>query len=175
MFTLQAATLTVLAICYVFFLIKDTRGPWAENNHEQSFDCLGAFSIQNVVDVFKTCFKKRDHYIRSIFILLLLATLSWLATVVPGGSLVYLFTILKFHWTAQKYTVWVAVTNLATSFATFAAMAVLSYKMKIHDALIGVVGAFFGGVVNLIQAFAIYPWMFYLSKSHVCRRYQILH
>ena len=64
---------------YIIFLIKDTRGPFSDNSETQSINCLGVFSIFNVVEVFKTCFKRRPGYTRGIILFLILTMLFNLA------------------------------------------------------------------------------------------------
>ena len=76
--------LTLSSIMYLIFLIKDTRGPWSDNDHgrdQSSINMLGAFSFYNVIDVFKTCLKRREYYIRSILMLLILTMLFNLSTI----------------------------------------------------------------------------------------------
>lgn len=43
-------------------------------------------------------------------------------------------------------------------------MPLLSYRLKMHDTLIGIIGAFFGVAANLIRAFAPKAWLLYLSS-----------
>ena len=71
----QAAGFTFLAGLYIMLLIKDTRGPYSDNSQRQSYDILGAFSFWNVIDVFKTFFKRRENNVRMILMLLVLAML----------------------------------------------------------------------------------------------------
>ena len=64
------------------FFINDTRGPYSNcMERNQSYDIIGAFSIWNVVEVFKTCFKLRDNYARPILMLLISAMLFNLSTI----------------------------------------------------------------------------------------------
>ena len=79
--------------------------------------------------------------------------------------MIYYLTRLKFGWTEQDFTVWTAVTSISSSFATLAFMPLLSYKLKMHDSVIGIIGSVFGVAANLIRTFAPYPWMFYLSSA----------
>jgi hypothetical protein len=75
-----------------------------------------------------------------------------------------LFTRLQFSWTEQEYTVWSSVSTIATAVATFSVMPLLSYKMGLHDTIIGIIGAVTGIAATLNTAFATEPWMLYLSK-----------
>ena len=71
---------TFLSILYVAIFIRDTRGPYSEFPEQQSYDFIGAFSIWNVIEVFKTCFKSRNNYVRSILLLLISAMLYNMST-----------------------------------------------------------------------------------------------
>jgi hypothetical protein len=81
-----------------------------------------------------------------------------------AGGVAYLFTRLKFSWTEQEYTVWTAVASITNSLATFGIMPLLSYKLKFPDSVIGIIGAVTGIAASLNTAFAIKPWILYLSK-----------
>ena len=64
---------------YIIFLIKDTRGPFSNNSETQNMNYLSVFSIFNVLEVFKTCFKRGYGYTRAIILLLILTMLFNLA------------------------------------------------------------------------------------------------
>ena len=74
-------------------------------------------------------------------------------------------TRLEFKWTEQDLTIWMAVSSIGSSFAILCFMQLFSYKLKWHDAIIGIIGAIFGTAANLIQTFASYSWLFYLSSG----------
>ena len=81
MIFLKGMAFTFLSILYVTIFIRDTRGPHSEFPERQSYDFIGAFSIWNVIEVFKTCFKSRDNYVRSILLLLISAMLYNMSTI----------------------------------------------------------------------------------------------
>ena len=169
---------------YVIFMIKETRGPFSDNENEtQSINCLGVFSVFNVLEVFKTCFRRRQGYVRGMILLCILTMLFNLATfgmfiirfcpkwftcgfpiISEASSLIYLFARLKLGWTEQDYTTWTAIGSVGTSFATFIVVTLLSYNWKVHDTLIGALGAFFGVFARITLAFANYSWEMYLGK-----------
>ena len=82
-----------------------------------------------------------------------------------SSSLIYYLTRLKFGWTEQDFTEWVAISSIASSLATLCVMPLLSYKLKLHDSVIGIIGSVFGVAANLVRTFAPYSWMFYLSTA----------
>jgi len=156
---------TFISAVYVMLFINDTRGPYSNcTERNQSFDIIGAFSIWNVIEVFKTCFKSRDNYARPILMLLISAMLFNLSTI-SGSSLIYYLTRLKFGWDEQDFTVWVAISSMSSSFATLCVMPLLSYKLRLHDATIGIIGSVFGVASNLVRTFAQVSWLFYLSSA----------
>ena len=151
-------------------MIKDTRGGTISNENdfieqdESMNNCLGAFSISNVIKVFKTCFKKRSGYIRGIILLLILTMLFNMGT--DSSNLIYLFTRLKLDWDEQYYAVFAAVASGATSLFTFAFITISSYGLNVHDTVIGITGALFGLLGRLTYAFASKTWMMYLGKKN---------
>ena len=158
-----------MGILYLVILIKDTRGGTISNENdfieqdESMNNCLGAFSISNVIKVFKTCFKKRSGYIRGIILLLILTMLFNMGT--DSSNLIYLFTRLKLDWDEQYYAVFAAVASGATSLFTFAFITISSYGLNVHDTVIGITGALFGLLGRLTYAFASKTWMMYLGKK----------
>ena len=182
----QAGIFTFLGMIYIIFLIKDTRGPFSNNSETQTMNYLSVFSIFNVLEVFKTCFKRRYGYTRAIILLLILTMLFNLAgfgnkinniflktsiyfldnlkSILEAGSLVYLFARLKLDWTEQDYTKWSAAGLVLCSISTVGVMALLSFKWKIHDALIGIFGGISGALGRIVIAFATKSWMMYLGR-----------
>ena len=162
-FFFQAASSLILAIIYVALVIKDTRGPLSnQGNSGQSRNCLSAFSIFNVINVFKICFKNRHNFKRTIILLLIIAMLFNINTY--DTSLTYLYTKLKLDWSEQDFSVYMAISMFTTAFATLGILTLLSYKFKIHDMIIGILGASFGMFSRIIYAFVTKSWMMYLGK-----------
>ena len=91
-----------------------------------------------------------------------------------ASSLIYLFARLKLGWTEQDYTTWTAIGSVGTSFATFIVVTLLSYNWKIHDTLIGALGAFFGVFARITLAFANYSWEMYLGNYLLYRILNLL-
>ena len=154
-----------MAIIYVALVIKDTRGPFSNqgNSGQSRGNCLSAFSIFNVINVFKICFKKRHNFKRTIILLLIIAMLFNINTY--DTSLTYLYTKLKLDWSEQDFSVYMAISMFTTAFANIGILTLLSYKFKIHDMIIGILGAFFGMCSRIINAFVTKSWMMYLGKS----------
>ena len=96
MIFLKGMAFTFLSILYVTIFIRDTRGPYSEFPERQSYDFIGAFSIWNVIEVFKTCFKSRDNYVRSILLLLISAMLYNMSTICK--YLLIMLHILRFTY-----------------------------------------------------------------------------
>lgn len=161
----MAALFTFLGSLYLALFITDTRGPRSSHQptNEELTDDRHPLSIHNVVDVFKTCFKSRPHRLRSVILLLILAMLLNLSTFTTS-NITYLYTRLKFGWTEQQYTMWSSGTSISTSLVTFSIMPLLSFKLGIHDSIIGIIGSFSGIASSLTNAFASQAWMLYLAS-----------
>ena len=160
----SAIGLTFGSMMYTMLMIKDTRGPWSDQGSDQSFEVCNAFSIFNVIEVFKVCFKSRPNHGRAV-ILLLIAAMLFNVSTLSSSSIVYLFTRLKFDWSEQEYTIWMSLTTVASSAITFVIIPIISYKMKLHDALIGTIGAICGIGKNVIWTLASYSWVMYLGSA----------
>ena len=51
-------------------------------------------------------------------------------------------------------------------------MALLSFKWKIHDALIGIFGGISGALGRIVIAFATKSWMMYLGSNYLLKQLQ---
>ena len=160
----SAIALTFGSMLYTMVMIKDTRGPFSDQGAGQSFEVCNAFSIFNVIEVFKVCFKRRENHGRAIILLLIGAMLFNVSTL-SSSSIVYLFSRLKFDWSEQEFTIWMSLSTVASSLFTFGVIPIVSYKMKLHDALIGTMGAIFGIGKNVIWTLATSSWMMYLGSA----------
>ena len=78
----------------------------------------------------------------------------------------YLYTRLKFNWTEQEYTIWFSIGTLATTLGSITFVPLMSSKLKVHDALIGIVGACSGIAANMVLAFVNKPWQLYLGNIY---------
>ena len=76
----------------------------------------------------------------------------------------YLYTRLMFSWTEKEYTIWSSSTSVARAVMTFSCMPILSLKLQLHDALIGLLGSVLAIAAYLVYAFSYASWMFYLGK-----------
>lgn len=160
----SAIAMTFGSMLYTMLMIKDTRGPYSDQGAGQSFEVCNAFSIFNVIEVFRVCFKRRENHGRAI-ILLLIAAMLFNVSTLSSSSILYLFTRLKFNWSEQEFTIWMSLSTVASSLFTFGVIPIVSYKMKLHDALIGTMGAIFGIAKNIIWTLAAYSWMMYLGSA----------
>ena len=153
----QSSVLFILSILYLVFFIKDSRTPT-----ENSASCCSAFSLVNVINVFKTCFKKRPGYERMIILFLIMNMIFCMGT--DSSNLTYLFTMFQLHWNEDTYATFVAASSAATACATLAFMAFMSYKLSLHDNLIGMLGALSKIGAMVTYAFATKTWKMYLGK-----------
>ena len=156
-FLFQSSVLFTLSILYLIFFIKDSRTPT-----ESSTNCCSAFSLVNVINVFKTCFKKRPGYERMIILFLIMNMIFCMGT--DSSNLTYLFTMFQLHWNEDTYATFVAASSAATACTTLAFMAFMSYKLSLHDNLIGMLGALSKIGAMVTYAFATKTWKMYLGK-----------
>ena len=81
-----------------------------------------------------------------------------------ASSITYLYTRYLFNWTEQEYTIYMTISSVFTSISSVLLLPLLSYKFKIHDALIGCFGAISGLAACIVLASIDKSWMMYLSK-----------
>ena len=96
---------TLLSILYVAVFIKDTRGPYSENSQQQSYDLIGAFSIWNITEVFKTSFKQRANYGRSILVILITAMLYNVSTISKLSQAFYIDVLFTYQFSIRILTI----------------------------------------------------------------------
>lgn len=150
-----------LALLYTIFCIKETR----ERNVSDAPEArVRLFAIENVTSVFRTVFKRRDNGLRTVLLLLLLAMMLNVSGYNDSGT-TYLYTRLKFSWTEHEFSRWVSSVAIIRSLATFSIMPILSLKLQVHDALIGLLGSVLAIAGTLVYAFADKWWMMYLGAG----------
>lgn len=81
-----------------------------------------------------------------------------------SSNLTYLFTMFQLHWNEDTYATFVAASSAATACTTLAFMAFMSYKLSLHDNLIGMLGALSKIGAMVTYAFATKTWKMYLGK-----------
>ena len=70
----------------------------------------------------------------------------------------------QLHWNEDTYATFVAASSAATACTTLAFMAFMSYKLSLHDNLIGMLGALSKIGAMVTYAFATKTWKMYLGK-----------
>ena len=139
--------LQIFIILYIYFIIKDTRGPHSDfcnPNSEMEVDNRGTIrrylsiiDINQLIDVFRVTFKKRDYQLRSI-ILTLVSLMLLNVTIFSDGGVLYLYARKKFKWDEQMYTKFQTCSIIVAAIANFVFMPFISFYLKMHDAAVGI-------------------------------------
>uniref|UniRef100_A0A2S2PNE3 Solute carrier family 46 member 3 n=1 Tax=Schizaphis graminum TaxID=13262 RepID=A0A2S2PNE3_SCHGA len=114
--------------------------------------------MQNYLSVFKGSSK---HY--SITLVALLLCQAVLVGRIGGEyAVTYLFMRYKFHWYEVQYSYFAAYKMLMIFVGTLFSVTVLSYRLKINDAIIGYIACMFDILAAVCYVFVAEPWQLYI-------------
>eukprot|EP00088_Acartia_fossae_P028786 TRINITY_DN29620_c0_g2_i1.p1 TRINITY_DN29620_c0_g2~~TRINITY_DN29620_c0_g2_i1.p1 ORF type:complete len:482 (-),score=0.43 TRINITY_DN29620_c0_g2_i1:270-1715(-) len=98
---------------------------------------LNIINIDHMKQVFQATFRKRQHKLRRV-ILLLIFSMLLNVTVFNDGNIMYLYTRKQFLWTEVEYTRYLTLSICISAAATCVIMPLLSYILKVDDSMIGI-------------------------------------
>ena len=135
--------LQVLIVVYIIVFIRDTRGPYSncqdnesETNRRTSFRrYLSIMDKNQLLSVFQVTCKKRENGLRKV--ILILVTLMLINVIIYTDGVLYLYVRKKFKWDEQIYTKFQTLSIIISGIGVFIAMPILSFHLKLHDALVG--------------------------------------
>lgn len=125
------------------------------------------FSHAPVVDMMKTCFKRRSFKERRILWCLIVILMFTIFTFNGTGNVFYLFVREKFHWTLKEATLFDSTSMLITIVGVFIGLVLLKRVMHFSDLTIAIVAIISMLVDSMIRAFAQTPTEMYVA-SFVC-------
>ncbi|XP_031334700.1 uncharacterized protein LOC116164637 [Photinus pyralis] len=103
---------------------------------------------------------------KQIFVILFLAILI-LGPFVGEGTLIYLYTRLKFNWDEIHYSIYFGYTSVAHLMGNFSALLIFSQWLKFDDAILGAISSgskICGGIVFIL---AEKSFLFYIASRSI--------
>ncbi|XP_068219406.1 probable peptidoglycan muropeptide transporter SLC46 [Palaemon carinicauda] len=164
-----SASLFFLTIIYSLIRIEDTRGPFskhrlddAEFTQKPNTMFRDLFDTQNMKDAIAVCSKLRPNKGRGKILALMTSMFSTLFTF-GVANIAYLFVKIKFGWDYNQYVHLGIVRCFAGILGVGIMLPLLSYKLQVHDSVLGIIGCFSGVASSIVTGFAPSSWYMYLG------------
>lgn len=158
-----AATFAGFALFVVVFLVDESVNVTAQDSKWQKAKNL--FSPVILVNLSKTCFKRRQFKGRQI-LLLLMSIMALLVFTFNGTSTVgYLFVREKFSWTLEQNNLYDSYSIICSLIGSFIGFSVLKRCFKFSDMSLTNVALFSGILDSSLKALAFESWHMYAITS----------
>ncbi|XP_067005001.1 probable peptidoglycan muropeptide transporter SLC46 isoform X2 [Anabrus simplex] len=164
MFTINACLL-VIAMLFAIWRLEWQTTPKQEPLLGSSVNCCSDFfDKEHVIQSVKSVIKKRPGNRRLYLIFLLIAMLLYTFQR-DEKPMTYLYTQLKFEWTAEIYSDFKTFQSGAYVLGTLLGIPLMSKLLKLPDTVIVMVGAISHGASRFVYGFAEVSWLFYLGAT----------
>lgn len=122
------------------------------------------FSPVPVVDMARTCFKRRHYNERKIVWCIIVILVLSVVTVAGSSNVSYLFVRSQLHWTLRDFTLYDSTTILMSTIGCV--MGITLFKMRLHFSDLSLlILALISKIINpLIIGFATQTWQMYLAS-----------
>jgi MFS transporter, PCFT/HCP family, solute carrier family 46 (folate transporter), member 1 len=120
-------------------------------------------SSKPVVEMIKTCFKKRQLNEKKILWKLILILVFSIFTFHGAYNIFYLFLREKFQWTLQDATLFQTFTSIITTVGCIFGITIFKKLLKISDIILLTLSLISSSSQHIIQAFALHQSMMYIS------------
>lgn len=120
-----------------------------------------------MIEMLKTCFKKRPFQERKILWSLIFILVITIFTLNGSGTVFYLFVREKFHWTLKEATLFDSMTILTSIVGCTIGLLIFKKLLKFSDLTIAIISILSMLVDSLIKATAQTPTLMYIA-SGVC-------
>jgi len=169
---LTVLVIQILCILYVVFKIKDTRGPGSDYCYPDSeMEPIQASALRRymsivdfhqLIDVFRVSFKRREHNLRRVIVILIFLMLLNV-TIFSDGGILYLYARKEFKWDEQLFTKFQTCVIIVSAIAAFIVMPLLSFYWKVHDATIGILATMSKVLSLVVMSLAWNGWVLFLG------------
>ncbi|XP_063222352.1 probable peptidoglycan muropeptide transporter SLC46 isoform X2 [Bacillus rossius redtenbacheri] len=166
MFTLNASLLAA-AFLYALMVLEWRTTPRQESESLASTNCCAdLFDVHHVVESVRTIVKKRPEHRRTylIIVLICMALYTFQRDEKPMG---YLYTILKFKWTADEYSDYRTFQSAAYVIGTLLGVPIMNKVLGLRDTVMVLVGAAAHALARVVFGLAEVPWLFYVGGTIV--------
>ncbi|XP_076058484.1 putative peptidoglycan muropeptide transporter SLC46 [Oratosquilla oratoria] len=135
-----SAAVHFVCVLYIILRIKNTRALSLENAQVSGHYWRQIFSFDNVKEAIRVTFQPREENKR-FRILAFMIALCLLQFCFGAEPLVFLYTEAQYHWNYAQYTNLSIYTVFVGSLGTSILLPLLSYKLRVEDAVLGFVGS----------------------------------
>ncbi|XP_017871002.1 PREDICTED: solute carrier family 46 member 3 [Drosophila arizonae] len=157
-----SAAFYVLAFVYgLFFLEEPVARP--EKSAQQKSLLADFFDKEHVVQTFRVAFKKGENQRRQRVILLMIVVMVIIGPLHGEMAVTYLFTRFRFNWSEVEFSFFSTYAMFTGLIGVIFCVGVLSHKLEIDDALVGVLSSTSKILSSFVYAFATLPWHMYLG------------
>ncbi|XP_031618143.1 uncharacterized protein LOC116337604 [Contarinia nasturtii] len=158
-----AALCTLLGLICVYFFVKESiKNQTEETGRMAKFKAL--FEWKHVVDLFYTCFKRRENNDRGLIWLIILALASSMFVLEGSVALSYLFMREKFKWMITDYNLYSAFNVICQVFGNIFGTYVLNKMFGIPEILMAIFGYFSAMLEYIVTGLATYSWQLYVAS-----------
>ncbi|KAH8419959.1 hypothetical protein KR009_004327 [Drosophila setifemur] len=160
-FSISAAFYVIAFVYGFFFLEEPVARP--EKSPEQRSLLADFFDKEHVVQTFRVAFKKGENDRRKRVILLMIVVMVIIGPLHGEMAVSYLFTRFRFNWSEVEFSFFSTYAMFTGLIGVIFCVGVLSHKLEIDDALVGVLSSTSKILSSFVYAFATLPWHMYLG------------
>ncbi|KAK7576366.1 hypothetical protein V9T40_012652 [Parthenolecanium corni] len=154
------SVISLVSLILAYVCIEDTSVPM-----EKKMLPYSRHNVSHLFRSFKIILGKGSAKEKTIKYLLLV-TYSLLIFVHEGEfTVIYLYLKFRFDWNEVMFGIFLFYGCFGMAMGTIFSSVILSKLLKIHDALIGIIAAFWDAVVALSYTFALQTWQLYLISG----------
>lgn len=159
----------VLGITYAYIRIKDVVKHDSPIKQIKKINFFKEFfDLSNITETFKIAFKKGKRNRASRICLIMFLVMITCGPQYGEYAVIYLFTRYKFHWNEFEFSVFCTYNAIVITLATILSLSLLSNRLKMDDALIGIISSLSKILSAIIYAFAPNSYIFYLGPIAEC-------
>ncbi|KAH8356573.1 hypothetical protein KR200_006576 [Drosophila serrata] len=160
-FSISAAFYVIAFVYGFFFLDEPVARP--EKTPEQKSLLADFFDKEHVVQTFRVAFQRGENQRRKRVILLMIVVMVIIGPLHGEMAVSYLFTRFRFNWSEVEFSFFSTYAMFTGLIGVIFCVGVLSHKLNIDDALVGVLSSTSKILSSFVYAFATLPWHMYLG------------
>uniref|UniRef100_A0A1A9VRP7 Major facilitator superfamily (MFS) profile domain-containing protein n=1 Tax=Glossina austeni TaxID=7395 RepID=A0A1A9VRP7_GLOAU len=164
-----SATLYMISLVYGFLILPEPRAKCKpsdekEKEKEKKKSLLADFFDKNhVLETFQVAFKKGANKRRKRVILLMVVVMVVIGPIYGEMNVMYLFTRYRFNWSEVEYSIFNTFAVVTSLIGVLFCVGILSHKLKLDDALVGVISSTSKILSGFVYAFATVSWHMYVG------------
>uniref|UniRef100_A0A1A9WCM0 Major facilitator superfamily (MFS) profile domain-containing protein n=1 Tax=Glossina brevipalpis TaxID=37001 RepID=A0A1A9WCM0_9MUSC len=160
-----SATLYMISLLYGFLFLPEPRTKCKSSaEKEKKKNLLTDFFDKNhVLETFQVAFKKGVNKRRKRVILLMVVVMVVIGPIYGEMNVMYLFTRYRFNWSEVEYSIFNTFAVVTSLIGVLFCVGILSHKLKLDDALVGVISSTSKILSGFVYAFATVSWHMYVG------------